>query len=117
MNHSEVAVFAPGEYLHDELEARGWSQLDLADITRLPAPTISQIITGKKAVTASIAILLGQALGTSAELWLNLESVYRLRRMPAPDPAVEERARLVEKRRGRAPFRRGRKASERRSKT
>lgn len=69
---------SPGEILKEELEARDWTQRDFAEIIGRPVQVVSEIISGKKAITPETAILFGEAFGTSAELWLNLESSYRL---------------------------------------
>lgn len=68
----------PGEILQEELDVRGWTQGDFAEITGRPLQAINEIITGKKAITPETAILFSEALGTSPEFWLNLESAYRL---------------------------------------
>lgn len=68
----------PGEILREELDARGWTQGDFAEITGKPIQAINEIITGKKAITPETALLLSEAIGTSPEFWLNLESAYRL---------------------------------------
>ncbi len=68
----------PGRILSRELEARGWTQKDLADITGRPIQTINEIIQGKKQITPETALDLGEAFGTSAEFWTNLETKYRL---------------------------------------
>ena len=87
-------VFPPGEFLREELEARGWTQQELATILGRPLQTVNQIINGRKEITPETAIELAEALGTSAEIWLNLESAYRLAQAKAGDPAVRRRARL-----------------------
>lgn len=71
-------VFPPGEFLRDEIEERGWTQSDLAEILGRPLQAINEIIVGKKAITPETARGLADALGTSPELWLNLESSYQL---------------------------------------
>jgi HTH-type transcriptional regulator/antitoxin HigA len=69
----------PGETLRDELHARDISQVELARRINRPQGTISQIISGKKAITAETAIQLESVFeGVSALFWLNLESRYRL---------------------------------------
>ncbi len=68
----------PGEILKEELDARGWTQGDFAEITGKPLQAINAIIAGKKTITPETAILFSEALGTSPEFWLNLESAYRL---------------------------------------
>lgn len=71
-------VFPPGEYLADELEAREWSQADFADIIGRPVQFVSEIINGKKEITAESATQIAAALGTSAETWLSLQARFRL---------------------------------------
>lgn len=88
-------VFPPGEYLDDELKARGWSQSEFADIIGRTATVVSQIVTGKRAITPELAKEIGAALGTGPEVWMNLESAYRLwSSEPAPS-RIERRARLT----------------------
>jgi len=71
-------VFPPGEYLADELEARAWSQADFAEIIGRPVQFVSEIINGKKEITAESATQIEAALGTSAETWLSLQARFRL---------------------------------------
>lgn len=71
-------VTAPGRILSRELEARGWTQKDLADIMGRPPQTINEIIRGSKQITPETALELSEALDTSAEFWTNLEAKYRL---------------------------------------
>ena len=71
-------VFPAGEFVREELETRGWTQADLAEFMGRPLRSINEIINGKKGITAETAIQLGNAFGTSAEYWINLESAYRL---------------------------------------
>lgn len=69
---------SPGEILRDELEARGWTQKGLAKQIGRPAQAINEIVNGRKQITAETALALSDALGTSAEFWMNLEVNYRL---------------------------------------
>ena len=70
-------AFPPGEFIQDELESRGWSRTDLANIMGRPARLIDEIIAGKRSVSPDIARGLGDAFGTGADFWLNLEAAYR----------------------------------------
>ncbi len=70
--------------------------MDLAEILGRPIQAINEIIAGKKVITPDTAKELADALGTSAQYWLNLESSYQLGRAKVPDPAVTRRARLYE---------------------
>ena len=69
----------PGEYLAEEIEARGISQKELARRMGRPANAISEIINGKKAITTESALQLEDAMPEiPARFWLNLETDYQL---------------------------------------
>lgn len=92
--HIPAEVFPPGEFLRDELEARGWTQADLAKVLGRPLQTVNEILAGRKTITPETAQGLGAALGTSAQFWLNLESAYRLSKARQNSSDVTSRARL-----------------------
>lgn len=96
-NRTPVQVLAPGEFLRQELHCRGWSQVELAEILARPPRLISEIISGKRAITPETAKGLEAALGTSAELWMNLEAGYQLSRTRFETSVVSRRARLYDK--------------------
>ncbi len=68
----------PGDVLAEELGARGISAHALALKLRVPANRISEIIAGKRGVSAETALRLGRYLGTGAQLWMNLQAKYDL---------------------------------------
>lgn len=79
MDANEFAeVFPAGDYISDELEARGWSQTDFAEILGRPVQFVSEVISGKKEITRESAAQIGEALETSAQYWLNLQDIYLL---------------------------------------
>jgi HTH-type transcriptional regulator / antitoxin HigA len=96
----QAEAFPPGEYLREELDARDWTVTEFAEILGRPIQAISEIINGKKEITTETAIAIGEALGTSPAMWLNLQTNYRLflyrARLEAPAslPDVARRARL-----------------------
>ena len=94
-------VFAPGEFIKEELEARGWTQDDLAEIMGRPVRLINEIIATKRGITPETAKGLGDAFGTGAQFWMNLESAYRLSRVRTPDNPVKRKAAIY----GSAPVR------------
>ncbi len=68
----------PGEFLADELEEMGISAAELARSIRVPANRISQIINGKRMISADTALRLGRWFGTGPQIWLNLQQAYEL---------------------------------------
>jgi addiction module HigA family antidote len=87
----------PGEILAEEFMApHGLSQNRLArDIDINPA-RINDIVHGRSAITAAIALRLAKYFGTTPELWLNLQSDYDLRRARTTDwPRIEPRVRVL----------------------
>lgn len=89
-------AFPPGEYIREELEARGWTQLDLAAILGRPATVVNEIIAGTRSITPETAQGLADAFGTTAQLWMNLESSYQLAKVASRDNTVVRRAKLYE---------------------
>lgn len=69
----------PGKFLADELAELNMSATELAHTLHVPPNRIYQILNGKRAMTADTALRLSQWLGTSAELWMNLQKLYELR--------------------------------------
>src|SRR5215470_20307776 len=79
-------VFPPGEFIRDELEARGWTQTEFAEIIGRPKRTVNELITGKRGITPETARELAAALGPSAQFWMNLDAAYQLSKVA---PATE----------------------------
>ena len=70
--------FHPGQILKDELDELGLSAAELASRIEVPASRVSQILSGRRAITADTALHLARWFGTSAELWMNLQQTYEL---------------------------------------
>lgn len=87
-------VFPPGEFLKEELESRGWTQLELAEVLGRPPRVVSEIISGKRGVTPETAKGLAAAFGTSPQFWMNLETSYQLSKTKIEDNTVSRRATL-----------------------
>jgi HTH-type transcriptional regulator/antitoxin HigA len=86
----------PGQIIQRELDARGWTQNDLAAVMGRPSQAISEIITAKKQITAETAIELGEAFGVDAAFWSTLQSNYSLHqaRQQKAKPDVARRSQL-----------------------
>lgn len=64
----------PGEILAEEfLGPLGITQVAFAEHIGVPLQRVNEIIRGRRGVTPETAWLLGQALGTSPQFWINLQ--------------------------------------------
>jgi addiction module HigA family antidote len=68
----------PGRILKRELTSRGLSANKLALALRVPSGRVTQIINGKRGISAETALRLGRYFGNSPQFWLNLQSRYDL---------------------------------------
>jgi HTH-type transcriptional regulator/antitoxin HigA len=87
-------TFSPGEFINEELEARGWSQRDLSEIMGVPPSVVSGLVSGTKSVTLGLARNLAAAFGNSAQHWINLEVAYRLSKTPEKYRATGARSEI-----------------------
>ena len=94
MNITVAEVFSPGEHLREELEARGWTQEEFAEIIGRSYKQVNELLGAKATLTAPMAAVIAAALGTSPELWLNLENAYRLSLAEPVSRDIERRGRL-----------------------
>ncbi|WP_211461034.1 HigA family addiction module antitoxin [Collimonas silvisoli] len=90
-------IFPPGEFLKDELEARGWTQVEFADIIGKDTRLISEVISAKRSITPETAMAFGAALGTGPEFWMNLESQYQLSKVRPNQNFIARKAELHSK--------------------
>ena len=74
-----ISAIHPGEHLAEELKALDMCAAELARRLDVPTNRITQILNGRRAVTGDTALRLAHFFGTSAEFWLNLQSLYELR--------------------------------------
>jgi len=74
-----VIAIHPGEHLAEELKALGMSAAELARKLEVPTNRITGILNGQRAITGDTVLRLAHFFGTSAEFWLNLQSLYELR--------------------------------------
>ena len=78
----------PGGFLKRELKARELSANRLALDLSVPSGRITDILNGRRSITADTAVRLGRYFGNRAHFWLDLQSQY--------DIAVIERERGAE---------------------
>jgi addiction module HigA family antidote len=71
----------PGDMLLEEfLQPKGLSQREFAEKLGWTTAKLNELVKGKRGVTADTALDLAKALGTSPELWMNLQMMWDLRR-------------------------------------
>ncbi len=74
-----LSAIHPGEHLAEELKELGMSAAELARQLHVPTNRITEILNGRRAITGDTALRLAHFLGTTAEFWLNLQSLYEIR--------------------------------------
>src|SRR5689334_12457058 len=94
MLNYDYEVPLPGMYIQEELDARGWSQRDLAFILGMQEPDLNKIIKGKTGVSFEMSKALAKAFDVDADFFANLQKAYDFAHSKDPDPAVEQRAAL-----------------------
>ena len=75
-----VTAIHPGEHLFVELKELGMSAAELARKLEVPTNRITTILNGQRAITGDTALRLAHFFGTTPEFWLNLQSLYELRK-------------------------------------
>ncbi len=79
MKEMKIPPVHPGDVLlEDFLKPMGISQYRLAKEMHVYPRKINEIVHGKRAITADTALRLSRYFGTSAELWMNLQTLYEL---------------------------------------
>ena len=74
-----ITAIHPGEHLAEELETLKMTAAELARQLKVPTNRITEILNGRRAITGDTALRLGHFFGTSAEFWLNLQTLFELR--------------------------------------
>ena len=70
----------PGELLREDMDALGLSARALADAIAVPHNRIAAILRGERSITADTALRLAVYFGTSADVWMNLQMTYDLKK-------------------------------------
>ena len=74
-----IPAIHPGEHLAEELKALRMSAAELARQLGVPTNRVTEILNGRRTITGDSALRLAHFFGTTAEFWLNLQSLYELR--------------------------------------
>lgn len=77
---TKLTPITPGDVLLEEfLKPMEISQTQLAKDINVPANRVSQIIHGKREITADTALRLGKYFGIEPEFWLNIQMRYNMK--------------------------------------
>ena len=74
-----VPAIHPGKHVAEELKELNMSAAALARKLKVPTNRITEILNGRRAITADTALRLAHYFGTSPEFWLNPQKIYELR--------------------------------------
>jgi addiction module HigA family antidote len=75
----KLPLVTPGEVLREDfLLPLGFSGRALAADLGIPANRVTEIIAGRRAITAETALMLGERFGTTAEVWMGLQMAHDL---------------------------------------
>lgn len=69
-----------GEFIVDFLDALGWTQNDLADVTGFSLKTINLLINNKQGITPETAVTLEKVFGSPADFWIEVDAKYQIRK-------------------------------------
>ena len=64
----------PGEHLGEEIKELGLTGNAFAEAICVPSNRIYQLINGKRSMSANTALWLAAFFGTSAQMWMNLQT-------------------------------------------
>jgi HTH-type transcriptional regulator / antitoxin HigA len=96
-NRVSVEPFPPAEFIQEAMDARGWTQDDLAEVMGRSRQTVMRLLNATTSITPETAHELAQAFETSPELWMNLQTSYELALAAKEDRDIERRAKIYQK--------------------
>ena len=93
---SRDLIIHPGETIADVLEERGITQSELASSAGVSPAYVSNVIAGKKGISANLARGLEYAIGVPKSFWLNLQANYEAELLEANElQTITEEERIV----------------------
>lgn len=92
-----IEPFPPGEFVQEFMEGKGWTQDDLAEVLGRSRQHVNRLLQSKTSITPETAFELANAFGTSAKLWMNLQSSFELSCAAAEKQDVARRSDVYSK--------------------
>lgn len=88
MKRVPAEAFPPSEFIREELDAREWTQQDLARAMDVSQRALHEIISEGQRITPEMARRLSNAFGDNdPQFWLNLDAAYRQRELASSEAA------------------------------
>ncbi len=81
MTSSEIKLInfkGPGPVIKEQLELRGWTQEDLAEILGMSLKSVNKLLLNKQSITLDTAKMLAEAFNSTPQKWIALDTNYRL---------------------------------------
>jgi HTH-type transcriptional regulator/antitoxin HigA len=88
---------APGDYIRELMQARGWTQSDLAYALGMPPGSVNPILNNKRAISTNMARALAVALDMDAIKIAGMQAAWDVAGADDPDPGIASRARILSK--------------------
>lgn len=86
---------SPGQTVREAMEAKNWTQSDLAYATGKTTASINQILNDKRSISNEMAIALGQALDEEPEHFARIQAEWDIRNTPVSDSEIGARAKIL----------------------
>lgn len=88
---------APGDYIREHMEAKGWTQSDLAYALGVPLGSLNPILNNKRAISINMARALAAALDMDAAQIAAVQAAWDVASADEPDPGIAARSRILSK--------------------
>lgn len=85
----------PGDFIRQKMEAKDWTQTDLAYAIGTKPAAINQILNNKRAISLNMSKALGAALDCDAAMIAEMQTQWDLKDADEPDPAVIARSKIL----------------------
>lgn len=73
--HNNIA-FHPGYYIKEYIDEMGFTKKGFACMLGITPSTLNELVSGDRKLTTEIAYKLSELLGTSMEVWLNIQKTF-----------------------------------------
>lgn len=88
---------SPGDFIRKQMEAKGWTQSDLAYALGMPGGSVNPILSNKRAISINMARALAAALDIDAAKIAAIQAAWDVASAADPDPSIAARSRILSK--------------------